>query len=69
MNYVIEKNVPTPKVFGRGCSKYPFSQMQVGDSFVADKKARCAATNFGKRHGLKFSSRAEGDSIRIWRIE
>lgn len=64
MSFVIEKNVPMP--VSRG--KYPFRDMQVGDSFVADEKARGAAVAFASRvDGVKFAIRKEGEKVRIWR--
>lgn len=72
--YVIEKGVPTPppRHHGSGTIKYPFHEMEVGDSFHAPaeeaKRARLAATGWGKRNGRKFVGRKNGDGIRIWRI-
>jgi hypothetical protein len=47
--------------------------MQVGDSFVVPKVMRGPATNaaghYSRRHGMKFMTRAQGDSVRIWRTE
>ena len=64
MSYVIEKNVPLPASRG----KYPFREMKVGDSFVAEEKVRGAAQAFSSRvEGFKFLVRKEGDKVRIWR--
>ncbi len=54
----------------RGAAKYPFREMDIGDSFWAEKTSsvRGAAVSFGLRHGKKFSSRKEGDGYRIWRV-
>lgn len=70
--YVIEQGVPMPsKMAGRG-HKYPFQQMEVGDSFLAPLADRSRissrATITGKRNGLAFSVRKVGsEQIRIWR--
>lgn len=64
----IEKQVPVPK-------KYPFHQMQVGDSFAIPPEKRrttvaVAATRFGNKNGMKFVVRMMPDrTYRCWRIE
>jgi len=63
----VEKQIPIP-------TKYPFHQMQVGDSFAvpADKKrtsVSVAAKRFADKHGMKFVVRIMPDrSFRCWRI-
>ena len=64
----IEKNIPAPK----SRSKYPFREMEVGNSFWSDNaNIRSIATRAGKRLGYAFSTRAElnGDvkGFRVWR--
>ncbi len=76
MSYQIEDGVPVPKrTAGRKGSKYPFAVMQPGQSFFADDvkvaTVRSAVGAFTKRHadeGFKFSVRAEGDGVRVWRV-
>ncbi len=71
--FVIEKNVPIP-LKGNVRRKYPFAQMEVGDSiFVAGDAAKtenisCSANAYGKRNGAKFSARCVEGGVRIWRI-
>ena len=71
--YVIEQGVPMPsKMAGRGHVKYPFQQMEVGDSFLAPLADRSRISSMaaitGKRKGLAFSVRKVGsEQIRIWR--
>jgi len=70
--YVVEHNVPFPDTYRR--RTYPFSDMQVGDSFRTDSEDRnrvtSAASYYGKRNGMKFSVRAEQNGgVRIFRIE
>lgn len=64
----VEKGVPMPPPT-KGI--YPFGSMEVGDSFEA-KATRgavsAAASDYGKRHGLKFSVRQIDGTIRVWRI-
>ncbi len=63
----VEKNVPMPH-------KYPFADMQVGDSFpipptMKRQTVNVAAMRYGKKHGMKFTVRLTEDrSYRCWRI-
>lgn len=71
MTYKISKNKPLPPAR----TLYPWQDMEVGDSFLVpgphDKasggKVRSAACDYGRRHGLAFSVRVEGDGLRVWR--
>lgn len=83
--YAIEKNIPLPHKpcrMGRP-SKYPFSIMNVSESFVvpADSVAaiippgshapRVAASAYehGRRYGKKFTYRKDDTgNVRVWRI-
>lgn len=70
--FTIEKDVPVP--VGGTRRKYPFPDMEVGDSFfIADplrvQSLRFAASYWGKRHGTQFSVRREGTGCRCWRIK
>ncbi len=76
MMYRIERNVPIPPKSQNGGRKrlYPFANMQVSDSiFVCGKndgkKVMGSARAHGKAHGKRFIYRAEGDGVRIWRVE
>ena len=68
---IIEKNIPISND-GRLC-KYPFDQMEVGDSFFVPKdeaeKARSSAWKYAKRKGMRFETRKEKDGARIWRTK
>jgi hypothetical protein len=68
MTYKIEKGVP---IIGR--QKYPFGEMEVGDSFLADEalldRLRAAAAHFGKNHNKKFAVRQVPEGVRVWRVE
>ncbi len=66
--------MPPPRVAPRAW-KYPWHEMAAGDSFFisgADKRdierARQAAWHTGNRYGFKFTTRREGDGIRVWRL-
>ena len=62
----IDKNVPLP-------ARFPFEQMEVGDSFVITTKrqtASVAARRYGDKHGRKFITRKMPDgTIRCWRTQ
>lgn len=69
--FKIEKNVPMPNGLRTRGSRYPFPQMEVGDSFFAQGSRgtiASAAHTYGKKHGFRFSSRTEGDGVRVWRV-
>lgn len=68
--YKIEKGVPIAKVggIGQNGSKYPFAEMDVGDSFAGPKLVRPAAFAYAKEHHVTFKTRTEGDGVRVWRI-
>lgn len=64
----IDKNVPMKRA--RAQSKYPFGDMDIGDSFFVEKgrkQVACAASSYGKRNRKKYAVRAEGDGARCWR--
>lgn len=53
-------------------SKYPFAQMEVGQSFFAEQSSSpsSAASAFCKKNaGYKFVTRREKDGFRVWRTE
>ena len=72
----IEKNIPIPP--GQRSSRYPWKEMEVGDSFRIDGFSRkqfnslmtCGCT-WAKRNNpsVKFIVRTENTGIRVWRIE
>jgi len=75
MSFVIEKDVPLPQKNVRW--KYPFDQLELGDSFfVANKdttQMSALCKRAGKRYGGRFvTSKAEKDDqtgVRVWRLE
>ena len=63
-----DKNIPVPK-------QYPWRHMKPGESIFFDNeplstqsKAAKSASAFGIRNNAKFSSRTEGNGVRIWRV-
>lgn len=62
----VESHVPLP-------NKFPFAQMQVGDSFAIPTNIKrttvsVAAKRFGDKHGRKFMTRVMPDkTVRCWR--
>jgi hypothetical protein len=71
MSIAVEKNVPLPKLRTRNI--YPYEQMEVGDSFFLENAHMPTVSNNnnqrGKKLGMKFIARKEGNGARIWRIE
>ena len=82
--FKIEKDVELPRSrLGRHNQKYPFEDMEVGDSFFAPanglergvlgSRINNAARPFGKRHDMKFTVRIveekQGEGVRVWRVE
>ena len=65
----IEKNIPLP---GDKLphAKYPWDEMEVGDSFFANAEPSslrsCARYQAGKK-GHRYTIRKEGEGTRVWR--
>lgn len=71
MEYKIDKNVAMPPRAGK-TGKYPFKEMEVGDSVLIDKKITSLSptyTAYGRRHNKKFVGVTEGTGTRVWRVE
>lgn len=88
-SFKIEKGVPLAKktVQPRGFApgKYPFEDMEVGDSFFypatdgdsARKRMAASTLNYGKRRAKwfpgeaprKYSIRSVEGGLRVWRVE
>lgn len=71
---MIDKNIPIPKDAGRkGRRKYPFYEMEVGDSVFFEGQtrtgnARNAAYAWARNNNKEVSVRSVQGGIRIWRI-
>lgn len=74
MGYRIELDVPIPPSRGGGPARYPFDQLDVGDSFSFSGNApqlrnfRTAASAYGTRKGIKLTIRKDRDGVRCWRV-
>jgi hypothetical protein len=75
MSFEIEDDHPIPAA-GQGSGrkeKYPWSQMDVGQSFFVEngevRKIAGAACHSGRRNGKKFVVRVVDGGVRAWRIE
>jgi hypothetical protein len=63
----IEKGIPIPSNGLKARSKYPWSTMEIGDSFVGPKSLTGQAHHRGLLTGMKYVTRTEGDKVRVWR--
>lgn len=67
INLVVEKSVPVPA----GKKRYPYKEMDIGDSFLVDggKIQTVCNANYraSKRLGMTFMARKEGEGVRVWR--
>ena len=61
----IDKNVPIPS---EGRSKYPWREMEVGDSFTISKLSISMGAVNDRYKPKKFIARKSGDEYRVWRI-
>jgi len=71
-HHVIEKGVPLPASVT--AKKYPFSEMEVGDSLFLPGENSAGnvaayARSYGQRSGWKYSARNVEGGLRIWRVE
>lgn len=71
---VVEKGVAAPKITrGRRAGKYPWLEMDVGDSFLVKGRTSsamsAAATYAGKRYGMRLKCSTVPGGVRVWRIE
>lgn len=69
----LQKGIPIPNKRYGLTSKYPFDNMEVGDSFVASKHSILSvARNWARinKKDYKFTTRKIAENkIRIWRIK
>lgn len=67
----LEPNIPIPRGTRGVENRFPFKEMNVGDSFfTADRSARQAAYDFAQNRNfnMKFATRKVDGGLRIWRI-
>ena len=67
MKIIVDQGVPLP-------SKYPFSDMRKGDSFLLSSNMKRSATTvaakrYGEKNGMKFTTRKTSQGLRCWRTE
>lgn len=63
MTYQIEKNVPL------NTERFPFAQMEAGDSFlVADGTAPGTVHAAARRAGVKIATKKEAQGFRVWLV-
>ena len=72
----IDKGIPIPRARrggrGRRPPLYPWSGMEVGDSFLAEgltqQHVTAVSRYAARKHGWKFTTRVVEGGVRIWRI-
>jgi hypothetical protein len=72
--FKLEKGIPFVERQQYEGSKYPFSLMEVGDSFEFEAsiiiRVQSAACNAGKRGNMKFKAhKVSKDKGRCWRVK
>ena len=71
--FKIEKNVPLPVSNGNYNCKYPFTEMEVGDSIYVMGVSRTSIMSYARSWCSKNSYKAawyaveEGQGVRLWR--
>ncbi len=71
----IDKDIPfRPAIRGKRDSKYPWMEMEIGDSFLfpasLKKSTACNNASFAsKSHGKKFVVRKTPEGYRCWRVK
>jgi len=68
----VEKGVPVPKEPRKRNVKYPWREMEVGDSFYTETSQPVVSSSAilaQKRTGMRFTTKREGTGTRVWRIE
>lgn len=69
----IEKGIPIPpKRRSPVANRYPWRNMEIGDSFYADVdvlQVQSNAYQTGKALGRRFFVKQQGSGVRVWRIE
>jgi hypothetical protein len=72
MKFKIDKKIPLPSR-GQQITKYPFIDLDIGDSFLIPEKTVIQTNGLcyyaGKRLKKKFVSRTVNGGVRIWRIK
>lgn len=69
MTVQIDKGIPMPPA--PRARKYPWSEMEIGDSFLmggAPRQVANAVSKAGRNYGRKFSYRKTREGVRVWRV-
>ena len=75
MSFEIENDhaIPAGRQHKGRREKYPWSEMDVGQSFfvkdVEPRSMSSTASHAGRRNGKKFIARESEGGVRVWRIE
>jgi hypothetical protein len=68
----IEKGIPAPKGKRGRKPLYPWTDLKIGESFIALNKTilnfRSMATRAGQAYGRKYKVREEKNGVRVWRV-
>ena len=64
---MIDKNIPIP-VGRSGSLTSKLRELQIGDSMLIEKYQQKSVYELAKRAGVKVTTRAEGEKVRVWRI-
>jgi len=69
----IDKGITMPELPGNRRMKYPWTMLDVGDSFVMEdtelKVARTQARQASDRYERKFDAQMHKGKVRVWRWE
>jgi hypothetical protein len=75
MSFEIEDKhaIPAARQHNGRREKYPWSQLDVGQSFFVEggslRSMSSTASHAGRRNGKKFIARAVDGGVRVWRYE
>ena len=73
MTFVIEKDIPIGQQVRK--SKYPFAQMDNGDSFVIPldgkdpQRVASALHNHARHQNVRIATRQTENGVRVWKID
>ena len=66
----VRKGVPVPPHGDGSRYRYPWREMQIGDSFyVADKSIQHMTGSAYRLRPLRFTMKTENGGVRVWRVE
>jgi hypothetical protein len=65
----IDKGIPLPTGGKSGVRRWPFDQMEIGDSFFStDLALQSAAHSWAALHRKKIITRKVDGGVRVWRV-